>query len=169
MTTALGTRDSVDALVEHVDRATTDVFAMMLGREVQIDAADDDVLEVPGLVATLDITGDAPGSIAVLIGNPDARRLTAAMLGEPPSNDTADVGVSDDVRDAVGELGNLIVGRAKVIASDDQPFEMSLPRVTDAVASRPQWSSSTASRTLHAVADDITFAIRIAVRPAPAA
>ena len=142
---------------------------MTLGREVHIDAADDVVVEVPGLVAALDIAGDVHGSIAVLIGNPDARRLTAAMLGEPPPSDATVADISDDVRDAVSELGNLIVGRAKVVASDDQPFEMSLPRVIDAAASRPQWSSSTASRTLHAVADDITFAIRIAVRPAPTA
>ncbi|MEO1173389.1 MAG: chemotaxis protein CheX [Myxococcota bacterium] len=70
----------------------------------------------------IDIVANPDVRVAVVMPEPLARIAAAAMFGMEPEELP-----ESDVKDAVGEIGNMISGSVK--AALDEPEEMSVPRV----------------------------------------
>ncbi len=106
-----------------------DLFAMMsqislsmLGFELSVLSVDPGRLE---MAATVDITddGEPVADVVVECGNDLARTLAMAMFAIPEREVSA-----DDVRDALGELANIVGGNVKGVLA--MSTVLSLPVVT---------------------------------------
>jgi chemotaxis protein CheX len=82
--------------------------------------------EGPALVGHVRITGAWTGALSIWCSEAGARDVASAMFGREPGA-LAD----DDLRDAVGELANMIGGNLKVLLPP--PTRLSLPEVRDEV------------------------------------
>lgn len=99
----------MEAYREDAVRVVGDVFRTMLGIEVeQVQAPwppEDGLVNV-----TIHYAGAWKGALLLECTPRQARLFTARMMGtEPPEN------INDDVRDAVGELANMIAGNLKPV------------------------------------------------------
>ncbi len=84
----------------------------------QGSAAKGDISGVIGLA------GEASGSVAVTFPAALAGRIYANMVGEDAD------GLSDEIRDAVGELANMIAGGAKAtLAEQGFDFRIAIPTI----------------------------------------
>ena len=110
-----------------LEKATVEVFSMMLGIELRMGPPSENAdpfhrAEITGLVA---FTGARIGYVALHLSRSDAERFTAAFLGlESPAELSA-----DQIRDAVGELANMISGTVKDSIGSTEPIMLSLPTV----------------------------------------
>jgi|SRR5450432_1960340 len=112
-------------LAEVMDVAATEVFATMLGCEIKSGAAQpgSSVETVDhGMIALLGLTGDWTGSASLCCSAESACWIASQMLcSEYPE-------VNADVRDAVGEIANMIVGSFKnSLSPKTGPLAMSTP------------------------------------------
>lgn len=74
---------------------------------------------------TMGLSGPAEGFVAVTFNDHLARKIVCRMLQMQPGEET-----EDDIRDAVGELMNMIAGQAKAeLVNTDHAFQLSLPTV----------------------------------------
>lgn len=81
-------------------------------------AASGDISGVIGLA------GEAVGSVAVTFPEALARRVYAAMVGEEAD------GLHEGVRDAVGEIANMIAGGAKAaLTKEGYQFRIAIPTI----------------------------------------
>jgi chemotaxis protein CheX len=72
---------------------------------------------------TMGLSGSAEGFVALTFDDALARKIVCRMLQVQPGEET-----EDDIRDAVGELMNMIAGRAKAeLINTDHSFHLSLP------------------------------------------
>lgn len=99
----------MDAYREDAIRVVEDVFRTMLGEEVEpvqaIWPPEDDLINV-----TIHYAGAWKGALLLECTPEQACLFTGRLLGiEPP------VSINDDVRDAVGELANMIAGNLKPV------------------------------------------------------
>jgi len=106
-------------------KATNDMFQTMLGLTIKMEDMDDmekdarfDVSSIVGLA------GGHIGSISIHMNEAEAKALTGAMLGMDVES------IDDDIKDAIGEIGNIIVGSTKtILSSENLTFNISLPTV----------------------------------------
>jgi chemotaxis protein CheX len=93
---------------EEIEQVAASVFTTMMGLEAR---------EVPGsglgsgpefLTAAVFLTGSWQGAVLVQCSPQHACEFTGCFLGGP-----APAEVSDDVRDVLGEIGNMIAGNLK--------------------------------------------------------
>jgi len=107
--------------------AVTAVFATMLGSELRAgDPVDDPEPFLPAeVVSLIGLTGAVTGYLSLQCTREHARDLTARFLGA----DGHDVESLDDIRDAVGELVNMIAGKVKTAMACEEPVEIGLPTV----------------------------------------
>ncbi len=93
---------------EEIEQVAGSVFAAMLGLEISEApaAAIPDAAET--LTAAVFLTGTWQGAVLVQCNPQDARRFAGCFLGEP-----APAEVTDDVRDVLGEIANMIAGNFK--------------------------------------------------------
>ncbi len=112
---------------ELIRDTVVEVFSTMLGSTLEIgDPIDDrDPLMSAEVVSMVGLSGAVSGSLALQCGREHARDLTARFLGA----DGQEIGSLDDVRDAVGELVNMIGGNLKTAIGSQGPIELSLPTV----------------------------------------
>ncbi len=112
---------------ELVREAVVSVFATMLGSELQAgDPVDDPDPFLPAeVVSLIGLTGAVRGYLSLQCAREHARDLTARFLGA----DGHDVESLDDIRDAVGELVNMIAGNLKTAMACEEPVEIGLPTV----------------------------------------
>ena len=112
---------------ELVRQAVVEVFSTMLGSELEVGEpiSDPDPLLPAEVVSLVGLTGAVTGALALQCGREHARDLTARFLGA----DGQDIESLDDVRDAVGELVNMIGGSLKTAIGSPQAIELSLPTV----------------------------------------
>lgn len=97
---------------EHINPFLTsavEVFSTMLNCELKrgapkLNAAFQPAHEVSGIIG---LSGKASGTVVVSVDREVAIRATEGMLGERPDS------LNGDVMDAVGEITNMIAGRAK--------------------------------------------------------
>jgi chemotaxis protein CheX len=74
---------------------------------------------------TMGLSGPAEGFVALTFDDALARKVVCRMLQIQPGEES-----EDDIRDAVGELMNMIAGRAKAeLVNTDHGFQLSLPSV----------------------------------------
>jgi chemotaxis protein CheX len=104
--------------------ATVEVFATMLGCELKRGALSlnqnfQPAHEISGIIG---LSGKASGTVVVSVGQDVAIAATEVMLGNRPDS------VTTDVIDAVGELTNMIAGRAKAML-EQLEMNLALPTV----------------------------------------
>ncbi len=127
MTTVLD-RDLSQAVADAVDESIDEVFGMMAGHPAEqvslhlLPATEKHMADKHPLTVTLSLSGDLQGIIGLCLSGEAARQWTADIIGEAADD------INQDVIDAAGELGNLIVGGAKRrLAPHD--LKMGLPSV----------------------------------------
>lgn len=124
--------DVIDAL----DTSICEVFTMMAGGEIQ--KSEETVREVPGteqITVVMGLTGDLQGSLSLTMSDKSAIRWTQCLLDIELDE------VDQDVVDAIGELGNMVVGGAKR-RLEDFKLKLSLPSVIRAGTSKINFPSS---------------------------
>jgi chemotaxis protein CheX len=122
-----GQKLNVNFLADAMSAAVLEVFATMLGIEVEPSVPSPGVAvesEDHGVVSLLGLTGEWKGSGGLCCSAACACWIASQMLfSEYPE-------VNDEVRDAVGEITNMIVGNFKNnIGSETGPLGMSTPTV----------------------------------------
>ena len=110
-------------LEEKLVAATRDVFHTMVQLEVQPETA---VQRTPHLgcaiSGVLGLAGDLCGLLSIHCPETLALAATGNLLGIEIER------VDDDVRDAIGEIANMIAGGVKsALAGDDMSLELSIP------------------------------------------
>ena len=111
-----------DVIGTNLVRSVQDIFKTMLSMEIE-DAADaPNGQGAPVVTASIRLGGAWNGIILLECRAPTACRCAAAMLGiKTPSAD------DEDVKDAMGELINMVAGNAKVVLG--RGTYLSLPTV----------------------------------------
>ena len=108
---------------EDLEAVVTSVFATMMGLEVRPSME-----PCPGaaglLTAAVYLTGEWNGAACVHVEPAQACAFAGRFLGMP-----AEDSVSDDVRDVMGELANMIAGNLKCTLAPG--IRVSVPSVTD--------------------------------------
>lgn len=112
---------------ELIRDTVVEVFSTMLGSELEVGEPieDDDPFMAAEVVSMVGLQGAICGSLALECGREHARDLTARFLGA----DGEQIESIDDVRDAVGELVNMIGGNLKTAIGSGDAIELSLPTV----------------------------------------
>jgi chemotaxis protein CheX len=114
-------------LAEIIRSSTQMVFSTMLGTELSaLDALDDPSpfmqSEVIGFIG---MAGDFAGYVSIHVSRRQATDFTARLIGV----DVAEVTSEDEIRDAVGEITNMIAGSMKTALSPLGLVEIALPTV----------------------------------------
>ncbi len=108
-----------------IKSATSDVFGTMLSTTLKAGDVIED--ETPffqsEVTALIGIAGGLTGYVSVHCNDQQARSFTARFLGM----DENEVESTDDIRDAMGELVNMIAGNVKTLLNG--AIEISLPTV----------------------------------------
>jgi chemotaxis protein CheX len=114
-------------VVQAIRAATEEVFATMLGAEIDFDESaksDPD----SGLMAMVGLTGDWSGAGTLSCSPALGNRAAAAMfMSDPVPDPTA---INDEVLDAVAELTNMVIGNIKnTLEHNLGPMAISIPSV----------------------------------------
>jgi chemotaxis protein CheX len=106
MVTAAETERKCSEQTAHLDQAVEEVFGTMLGVECRptLEAPDPDGATVSAVIG---LAGALSGSLVLQSGEATARHMAARMTGTEP------VEVDAMVRDAVGEIANMLAGAWK--------------------------------------------------------
>jgi chemotaxis protein CheX len=104
--------------------ATTDIFSTMLMMDLNVG----DPVEGPGgevlsnITSMLGLGGDIRGMLAVHCPATVAMAITGGFLGMDVDE------LNDDVKDAIGEIANMVAGNLKVaFAGYDMKIELAIP------------------------------------------
>ncbi len=111
-----------------INEAVTNVFDMMLSMEAE-NFEPDEPLDIEGnrIVAAVGFSGDVVGAVCIQLKYDFARLITATMLDMEPE----EIQGVEEVRDVIGELGNMIGGNVKSRFCDaDLPCVLSIPSIT---------------------------------------
>lgn len=120
----------IESLITNaIDESIREVFAMMIGEDLQQTESARVLPRVgtvrdsgPELTVVMGLTGDLQGSLSLTLDESAALRWTDRLV------DIAAEAIDQTVVDAVGELGNMVVGGAKRRLVDFQ-LTISLPSV----------------------------------------
>src|ERR1700722_9285881 len=116
-----------DIVSRAIRSATVEVFATMLGAEIDFDESaksDPD----SGMMALVGLTGSWSGAGTLLCSPALGNRASAAMFMSEPSSDPN--AIDDEVLDAVAELTNMVVGNIKnTLEQHLGPMAISIPSV----------------------------------------
>jgi chemotaxis protein CheX len=116
-----------DIVSQAIRSATVEVFATMLGAEIDFDESaksDPD----SGMMALVGLTGSWSGAGTLLCSPALGNRASAAMFMSEPSSDPN--AIDDEVLDAVAELTNMVVGNIKnTLEQHLGPMAISIPSV----------------------------------------
>jgi chemotaxis protein CheX len=122
--------DDIDRLdiKEFVTSAITDVFTTMFSMKVKMDNGDSPVAgEGDQIVGSVSFAGEVVGNVSIYVPEGFAVKITAAMLGI----EIGEVESDEEVRDAIGELCNMVGGDLKSRLSDfGFPCVLSIPTIT---------------------------------------
>lgn len=121
--------DIETAVTEAVDQSLRETFEMMVGQSLTIKEKSCpvkrqslDVILEQAISVVMGWSGDLQGSLCLTLSDLGARRWTNGLI----DHDSGEV--DQTVVDAVGELGNMVVGGTKRRLTDFQ-LTMSLPSV----------------------------------------
>jgi chemotaxis protein CheX len=109
---------------EKIIASTQEIFSSMVMMDVTVDGPP---LEGSGalrdtITGMIGLAGTHKGVLAIHIPNPVAIAITSSFLGMDVDE------INDDVRDAVGELANMLGGNVKTILSQNgRDIVLSLP------------------------------------------
>ena len=118
---------SQDEIIAAVRTAAQDVFATMLNLPVEVGIAREEPGEpnsFDGVISMVGIGGSWSGTGRIWCAPRFACKLAEALLLTPYES------VNDDVLDAMGEVGNMIIGNVKNIVEEKLgPLGLSVPTV----------------------------------------
>jgi len=114
---------SRDGWREVLEKATCEVFEIMLGTSLG-NATEESPQVVADFTAMVGLAGSLCGVVGLRTSSQSARRMAAKMLG------CDEVGVNENVQDALGEICNMIAGGFKAkIAGLADGCALSVPTV----------------------------------------
>lgn len=132
------------SLTESIDQSIRETFEMMAGSVITVKEtccpfkSNAKVLQAESAISVImGWTGDLHGSLSLTLVDEAARAWTRALIEHDSGQ------VDQTVIDAVGELGNMVVGGTKRRMSDFS-LTMSLPTVVRAGSASMEFPSSTA-------------------------
>ena len=108
-----------------IKEAVIDIFSSMVLLDISVIEGSTPVpMEGPMLSGMIGLAGDLQGTVLIHLPAPVAIDITNAFLGL--EIDTVD----DDVKDAIGELTNMVAGGVKFLLPEtDQDIELAIPSV----------------------------------------
>jgi len=106
VTTVAGRPVAVERFEEHLDRATNEVFSTMMGVGCE-PVPEEARAEGESLSAVIGLAGALSGSLVLHTSSKAAMRMAEKMMGIAPEE------VDEMVRDAIGEVCNMIAGAWK--------------------------------------------------------
>lgn len=127
--------DTETAVIESIDESINEVFEMMAGsalNRIELEISEGQTESKNDITVVMGLTGELQGSLSLSMSRDGAFAWTKALIDHETSE------LDQTVIDAVGEMGNMVVGGAKRRLTDFV-LTMSLPSV------------------IHAGKDDIVF------------
>ncbi len=117
----------VERAANLIERATTEVFTTMLGTELGVHPAfcDPEPLQQSEVTGLIGFAGAMSGYASIHCSRSQANEFTSRLLGADPDEQHS----TDEVRDAIGELINIIAGTVKRELGSEEPIEIALPTV----------------------------------------
>jgi chemotaxis protein CheX len=108
-----------------IKEAVVDIFSSMVLLDIEtIEGVESGPMEGPMLSGMIGLAGDLQGSVLIHLPATVAIAITNAFLGLEINS------VDDDVKDAVGELTNMVAGGVKfLIPGPGQDIELAIPSV----------------------------------------
>lgn len=108
---------------KYISDATLEVFATMVFMDIEPGEPSGDTLGVDSnLTSIIGLAGGLKGLLAIHCPGDVARGVTGAMLGMDVEE------LDEDVKDAIGEVANMIAGGIKVsLAEHDRDVELAIP------------------------------------------
>ncbi|HEY3381030.1 MAG TPA: chemotaxis protein CheX [Vicinamibacterales bacterium] len=113
-------------VAERVSATTQELFASMMG----LQAKEGPLIDLPNteasteIVAFVGLSGSSAGMVGVYSSSALACHIAGALLGEERHE------VDDEVRDAFGEVANIIAGNVAIVLGDmGETIQLSLPTV----------------------------------------
>jgi chemotaxis protein CheX len=130
----------LDHLARILEAATQDVFGTMLDTALHVEAPFENSrpllpAEVTGLIG---LGGAFRGCVALHVGREQCRDFTARLLGAPLDSIRGDA----ELRDAVGELANMIAGNVKRELLRLGSIDIGLPSVSFGAEASPRMPGS---------------------------
>lgn len=126
--TAAATASSTDLIPKiesALTAALTDIFSTMFNQTMKVIPVSD-ITDVPRLSAIIGFTGRLSGVMCLHLSSLMACNIASGLLATPIAV------VDGDVRDAVGELSNMLAGNLKKqLSNTDNMFKMSIPSVIE--------------------------------------
>jgi chemotaxis protein CheX len=110
---------------EIIRKAVREIFSTMVCLDIasleEVDSCPDGEKMLSGVIG---LAGDLQGSVLIHLPEPVAIAITNAFLGMELD------AVDEDVKDAVGELTNMVAGSIKYLFPDqDQEIDLAIPSV----------------------------------------
>lgn len=118
---------------DKLTQATLEVFEMMVPLAITPEAPlqDENAEMASHVSAMLGLSGDFAGIVTIHCNGQVACEVTSAMLGMEVED------IDDDVKDAVGEVANMVAGGLKVsLAEEEVDVELAIPSVVAGKAFR---------------------------------
>ena len=114
-------------LAEIIRTSTHNVFSTMLGTELSPLAALDDPkpFQQSEVIGFIGMAGDFAGYVSIHVSRQQATDFTARLIGV----DIEEITSEDEIRDAVGEITNMLAGNVKTALSALGLVEIALPTV----------------------------------------
>ena len=113
-------------VAQRMSESTRELFASMMGLRAE-EGPSIDLLETDArmeIVALVGLSGGSVGVVGVYSSGALARHIAGALLGSTPT------AVDDEVRDAFGEVANIIAGNVATFLGDrGETIQLSLPTV----------------------------------------
>lgn len=102
---------NLNALLEQsIEGALAEIFATMIGVDIAVNSNDSKHLEAAcNISAMIGLGGDLRGLLSLHFPAKIAVYITSQFLGSEPD------GLDEDVKDAVGELANMLAGDLKIV------------------------------------------------------
>lgn len=115
-------------LAEVVVGAATDVFSTMLSTELHVEPffENREPLQRAEVTAFISFTGVLTGCVALHASREQCRDFTARLLGAELDSIKTD----EELRDAVGEIANMIAGNVKRVLVRQGSIDIGLPAVS---------------------------------------
>lgn len=111
-------------LIESITQATQEIFETMLGLEaVAHDSLKERVASFThSITGMIGLAGPYKGMLAIHLPEPVAKTITSNFLGMEIEE------IGDDVKDAIGELANMLAGSIKTaLAEGGREIKLSIP------------------------------------------
>ncbi|MDR0363225.1 MAG: chemotaxis protein CheX [Planctomycetota bacterium] len=121
----------------------------------------DDYKMLGDISGVMGLSGAATGSVVVSMPAPLACLVVGNMLGEPPVAD-----LTQDVRDAIGEIINMIAGQAKAsLVKTKYHFTISIPTVVTGPGHEIAHRTGTPNIVVLFEGDGFDFALQVCLAP----